>query len=579
MLPQPCKYIPPKQNTRLKYVPPQPLIMEDVDGSPPPPPYTVLDPNRPPQASVNSSAFQQTSPKEKEKKIQHASKDLFHVSGAPYFAMHPSSVSPELPILVYRVPILLNASAGSIHFPGRDCIMRERQFDEQDWLAFLNHLNLQHVAASTSREGRFNEEEEMRLSRINAVNEEWNDGFFLSRGLHIILDVEEFPDRHSLAADHDKQARYCGSKKGAQSSLDESIGPALYQAVSKGDAALVQILLDSGATANHRPSCAKSALTKAVEKGDWHIVQMLLERGQPDLEVTAPGGETALYAAVSKGNEELVKLLLRYGANSRAKPSGGEPAIYKATSKGFKEITRLLLGTRDIDVDATPPGGSSSLYKAREKGSFDMMELLLKKGANPDKKPSGGATTMYKAAEKDELNTTRMLLEYGANPDATPPGGNTALYIAAKKDREDMAQMLVNYGADVNKKSSGSNSTLWIAAEKSNILLRQLLLSGGASVDAVPWGGNTALWHASKRGDLEVARLLLEHGAKPDETTMGGKTALLVAAGKYNIEMARLLMDWGADPHLKSAGETPILRAGLNGQDDKQRLLKMMLAH
>lgn len=545
--------------------------MEDTDDLPPPP-YTAHDPNGPPQAFVNSSALEQ-----KEKKVQDTSKDVFYISGTPYFAMHPSSVSPELPILVYRVPILLNTSAGSVRFPGTDSIMRERQFDEQDWLAYLNHLNLQHVAASTSRKEHFDREEHVRLSRINAVNEEWNEGFFLPRGLHIILDVEEYQDRH-LLSDHDKQARHCDSKKGAQSSLAESIGPALYQAVSKGDATLVQTLLDSGATANHRPSCAKPALTKAVEKGDWYIVQMLLERGQPDLEVTAPGGETALYAAVSKGNEALVKLLLRYGASSRAKPSGGEPAIYKATSKGFKEIIRLLLETRDIEINATPPGGSSSVYRAWEKGFVDIMELLLKKGASPDKKPSGGATALYKAAEKGDLTTTRMLLEYGANPDATPPGGSTALYIAAKKDREDMAQMLVDYGADVNKKSSGSNTTLWMAAEKSNIHVMQVLLSRGASVDAVPWGGNTALWHASKRGDLEVARLLLEHGAKPDETTMGGKTALLVAAGEYNIDIARLLMDWGADPHLKSAGETPILRAVLSGQDDKQRLLKMLLA-
>ena len=64
---------------------------------------------------------------------------------------------------------------------------------------------------------------------------------------------------------------------------------------------MVRMLLDYGANANWRRSCAKPALTIAVGKSNLETVKMILEHGKPDLEARAPAGETALYTAVSKG--------------------------------------------------------------------------------------------------------------------------------------------------------------------------------------------------------------------------------------------------------------------------------------
>ena len=537
--------------------------MTSPDELPPPPPYSVHDPREARSDPVKPTS---TFPTEKKKSERKHDEPLF-VSGAAYFAMHPCTISSDFPLLTYHLPLLQDANAESVQYPGALSIQRERNLTRQDWQAFLNHMILQQperAVGGICEDAVSEEQERTRHSRIKAVTAEWNEGFFEPRGLHIIIEIEIRSERNSRVINSNLGST-SATNGDSQASPDESIGLALYHAVTKGNSSLVQTLLDNGANANIRPSCAKPGLTRAIENNDWHIVQMLLERGRPDLEATAPAGETALYIAVSKGDEKLVERLLRRGADVRAKPPGSEPVLYKATSKGFTEIVRMILESDHVDVDGTPPGGSPSLYRAYEKGYSQLMELLLKKGSNPNLKPPGGATIIYKAASKGDISTTRMMLEYGADPDATPPGGNTALYNAASKGQEEIARVLVDYGADVNKKASGSNSALWVATDHSNKALTQLLLERGAVVDATPWGGNTALWRAAKRDDIPIASVLLEHGANPDEKTMGNETALMIAASKGNIHMARLLIDYGADPHKKVGSETPLSRAAKKG--------------
>lgn len=548
--------------------------MKFPDELPPPPPYSVHDPRGGPSNHTKPSSKIPTDKKTSECKDDEP---LF-ISGAAYFAMHPFTPSREFPLLTYHLPLLQDTTPESVNFPGAESIKRERNLTGQDWQAFLNHMILQQperAIASIYEDAVSLEKEHTRRSRIKAVTSEWNDGFFGPRGLHIILEIEARSRRNSKPFTSNLGST-SATNGDAQTSSVESIGLALYHAVTKGNSSLVQTLLDNGANANIRPSCAKPGLIRAMENNDWHIVQMLLERGGPDLEATAPAGETALYTAVSKGDEKLVELLLKRGADVRAKPPGGEPVLYKATSKGFSEIVRMILESDHIDVDATPPGGSPSLYRAYEKGYSQLVELLLKKGSNPNLKPPGGATAMYKAAAKGDSSTTRMMLEYGADPDATPPGGNTALYNAASKGQEEIARVLLDYGADVGRKASGSNSALWVAADHSNKALTRLLLERGAVVDATPWGGNTALWRAAKRDDIPIAIVLLEHGANPDEKTMGNETALMIAANRGNIHMARLLIDYGADPHKKVGSETSLSRAARKGHHDVAEMMMQL---
>ena len=85
-----------------------------------------------------------------------------------------------------------------------------------------------------------------------------------------------------------------------------------------------------------------NALHAALYRGKEAVVKMLLENGA---EVNAEGGEygNALQTASQKGNEAIVKLLLENGADVNAKGGKYGHALHAALYRGNNAIVKLLL--------------------------------------------------------------------------------------------------------------------------------------------------------------------------------------------------------------------------------------------
>ena len=431
-----------------------------------PPPYTPLDPFLASHGGVSQSG---SSYEQSARPLCDDDPGSKHVSGAPYFAMHPPPQSRPRNMLAYTITLLPYTRPEEVDPPPTEMGMCTRDVDEQDWHSFLNHL-FPHNAAILDKTARSEktqlqqESEVKRCRRLKMVVDEWNEGFFLPRGISIILQTEAL--RQSLTA--------------TPAARNTELGKALYEVVKKQDVATARLLLTYGADPDYRPDYCTPLLTEAVKRDNEELVRMILERG-PDLEARAPGSETALYAAVKKDRPNLVRLLLKYGANvNDSSPSGGEPILYLACRKGYTEIVHVLLET-DVDLEQKPPGGSTALYKMVEKQNLDMIQLLLGKGAQAEIRAPGSSSAMFRAAEKGNLDIVRLLLAHGADVNSTPPGGQTAL--------------------------------LEVIGDKKNLEMVKLLLSHGADINATAPGGETAITKASKKGKTELVKLLLDHSA------------------------------------------------------------------
>jgi hypothetical protein len=105
----------------------------------------------------------------------------------------------------------------------------------------------------------------------------------------------------------------------------------LEQAVRKNDIATVKRMLDKGADPNTHLYSGASLLHLACHQGHLQIVQLLLEKGaevnylNPDLL-----HETALFTAVLHGREDMVQLLLSYGADTGIRNHWGNTALESA---------------------------------------------------------------------------------------------------------------------------------------------------------------------------------------------------------------------------------------------------------
>ncbi|KAL9577053.1 MAG: hypothetical protein Q9212_006621 [Teloschistes hypoglaucus] len=468
-----------------------------MDEQLPPPPYSVHDPSPQPFSTApteprNTSMF---------------------VSGAAYFEMRPPSVQRPAHALRFRVAVLPDSTPDHLPMPEPKQSLVDRDVTPHDWTTFVNHLipyetTRRHTREKGGEKGIQSNipvdqdtypTESERRHNVKATVDEWNQGFFMPRGVRISVQLDRNTPQPSPVLDDPISSRSAGvgdlhqpcaqstppvertrsavtdQKSGKKTIRDPELGKALYRAVEKQEVKTAQVLLEAGADPDARPSWETPTIVQAVKKGDVQLLEMLLKYG-PDIDAHAPGDGTALYTAVSKGKTDMVKLLLQCKADPNKRPSGAEPALYKAVSKQHDDIVDLLLQQSTIKIDDNPPGGTTAMYLAAKKSNTELVRRLLAAGAKVDARPIGYNTAMFESARRGDYDICRVLLEDGAQVDARTTGGNTALWnIVGKKD-ERMLRLLLDYGAGINAKACGGDTVLEKAVNKGRHDMVELLL-------------------------------------------------------------------------------------------------------
>lgn len=204
-----------------------------------------------------------------------------------------------------------------------------------------------------------------------------------------------------------------------------------------GRRAVVRMLLKAG----YRPD--PLALLMAIWRSTAAEVEELLLYKTIGL-VNTPARydlDTPLQLAVRRGDTEIVRLLLKHGANAN-----GLPAVL------------VPMFTPGGDPNESRP--RSALQMAVEKGNLELIDILMRAGADVNGPMSldGGASALQCAAAKGFIGIAKTLIEKGADVNArrAERHGRTALEAAAEWGRLDMVQFLLESGAETE-----SEEGLW----------------------------------------------------------------------------------------------------------------------
>ncbi len=117
----------------------------------------------------------------------------------------------------------------------------------------------------------------------------------------------------------------------------------LDQSVNFGDAATVRALLDAGASADVPDEGGITPLSWAAIGNRVDIARLLIERGADVNHVDQLGMTPLLYAAsIDFGDSSLIELLLKSGANPKAKTKEGLTAAQLAKRYGHPQVAKAL---------------------------------------------------------------------------------------------------------------------------------------------------------------------------------------------------------------------------------------------
>ena len=300
----------------------------------------------------------------------------------------------------------------------------------------------------------------------------------------------------------------------------------LSTACASGDLAAARALLDEDPErARSLDSGRRSPLTYAARSGHLDMVRLLLRHGadpsQPE-ELATEGH--ALWMACARGDTAMVEVLLEHGADPRAAPDSSDSCLGIAVAWGgdsASEIERLLR-----HHGATTPLWSMTIAELRE--------AIATRAA---------ATTTPDFAEevfcRNDLPLAELLLQ-------TVPAAARRLH-----------------GGSLRRGDPNVCVTSRAVLER--------LIEAGFDPNRPDWLGKTALHHYAGRGDTDNARLMIEHGADPDALDDEYRgTPLAWAARQGRETMVRFLLGRGADPALPHdlPPATPLARARSAGHDE-----------
>ena len=266
---------------------------------------------------------------------------------------------------------------------------------------------------------------------------------------------------------------------------------------------------------------------KPIEK-----VTKLIENGA-NIEATAIDSMlTALHLAAENPNPNIVNILLKKGANTKAIDSSGETPLHKAAASKYGNTENIIaLIKKGADVNTTNSSGETPLHKAAASkyGNTENIISPIKKGADVSTTKSSDQTSLHIAATSNKYTEMVItLIENGANLDLPEKSGMTPLHYAAVNGQTKIVLVLIEKGADVYASNNSGHTASRLAVERGH--------TGTSRAVIYP------LHYAARLCDIKTVKVFIEKGYCVQAMCDGDKTPLEHAIAADNLNVAKYLL-------------------------------------
>lgn len=293
------------------------------------------------------------------------------------------------------------------------------------------------------------------------------------------------------------------------------------------------------------------------------LAEALLEGG------ANPTDGVSTHITAGGGNLAALELLHRFGMNVDGIPGGVPPLRYIlgwAYNPGPRATGVQWLLEHGADANL-PWGelGDAPIHIAAERWDVQMIELLVRHGADIHRRRADGRTAHTLAALHGNGEIAAWLLAHGAKDELSP----LERFVSActRGDRVDASAMLKANPSLRTELRAEHHLLMHIPAERGNAEVLETLLACGFDACAKDAEGVTPLHRAAMLGHADAVRMLLAGGARVDalDGTFGGTPLVWAAqgwahappAGRDYVGVARQLIAAGSSVEWKPPKNAP----------------------
>ncbi|KAK7955887.1 uncharacterized protein PG986_005109 [Apiospora aurea] len=320
-----------------------------------------------------------------------------------------------------------------------------------------------------------------------------------------------------------------------------------------------------------------NALHRAVADDEIEIAELILADGRISIESMDPDRTTPLILAASSGYDEMVSLLLKWGANPNARDGFDGPAILRAVDNNALECVRALV-SHGADYKFKDFHGRGILHGAAINARSTILRFLLSyvDELDPNIQGDAGETPLHDAVTRNSESTVRVLLEHGARTDIENRHGKTPLRQARDECNTRLFDILsaarlkevpISQPSPHSKESFGPDADLVATPHRASTLAADYKIPLETAVISLDEAQLTAyldqlgpsataaindptlelLYHSLQWSRPDSLRLLLDRGADINLTTKWGATPLHGTVSFDEYEAAELLIARGCD--------------------------------
>jgi len=264
-------------------------------------------------------------------------------------------------------------------------------------------------------------------------------------------------------------------------------------------------------TTNHM----RTYLHWASARGNAAVVQLLLEKGS-DVAAADSHGDSPLQFAANFGMNQpaIFDLYLKAGVDLKQRNKNGATYMMLGIPHDSTFALTDYLSSKGLSLNDTDNSGATLFDYAARTGNIGTLKALRTKGV----KATGKALLMAAQGTRRAANGVEvfkyLLEEVKLKPTVTDEEGNTLLHLVARKANQlPVVDYLMSKGLDPNTLNKEGSNMLIVAAGGSDSELIHLLLHKTPDVNTKNSKGESALTTAVNSGSTEIVRMLLGHKA------------------------------------------------------------------
>lgn len=271
-------------------------------------------------------------------------------------------------------------------------------------------------------------------------------------------------------------------------------------------------------------------------------------------------GYTALSIASEFGRPDLIKILLRRGADVNFQDEHGNNALIIATLYGnFKSVETLVKYGDNINLNLQNSHGSTALSLSIFHGFNEITYFLIENGADINIRDNEGSTPLIFASSSGNTAVAKKLIQKWADPNLVNNSKDSALMYAIKGGHIEIVKELLSNGIDCNLSNSRKETALILASKLRKLnALKMLLNYPCLDVNIEDDSKFNALMYASYNGDYEIVEALLKYGADVNHRNSFDLFPLKCAAYGHHFEIYDLLIKHGAEEAITFSDAQPM---------------------